>query len=202
MSGDREVRLMFNKLNRLMDRTDELNEEVNEDWQKEFPEDFVSKTLQELLKNIERFQKKYKVKKNLRIEKNSFFEIVNVKFKMEEEKTTNLYEPAPFIKLIASKLNITDLETEERTVIKSYGKFIEDPRSDFDDLHKNIYEIYHSYFKKYSYSELDVGEMNLGYFFKTKFLRNWKSTVLAIIVGLCVIFIISALTGWFATLFQ
>jgi len=44
--------------------------------------------------------------------------------------------------------------------------------------------------------------MNLGNIVKTKFLKNFPKTVLAIISGLSIIVAISALTGYFTTLFQ
>lgn len=203
LSGEREVRLMFKELRTLIDRADILKEGIKEKWEEKFPIRVITETLQELLRDINRFQNLYDVNPKKGVETENIFENITKKLMViteEEPYKPNLLEEKVG-QWLTNTFNFPASEPGERIQTITSGKFKEDPQKDFIELHNGVVSIYHNYFKKYSYSELDVAVINWGNV-KTKFLKNWKLTVLAVIFGLIVIVGISALTSLFNALFQ
>lgn len=202
MSGDREVRFMFNKLRLLIDRTYILKEEIQEDWERVFDIKFILVKLPELLKDIDRFQNLYNVDSKLRIGIELFLENILNKFKIETEEIES--KPSiieikidQWIRSKLKKLNLFEQPpiTEKSLITQKSGKFTENPIKDFIDLYKQAETIYHHYFQKYSIPELDVLEINLGPC-KIRTRKNWKAITGTIFVWIFYTCIVLAVGTW------
>ena len=85
-----------------------------------------------------------------------------------------------FVQWTASVLNTIEPEFEERIIKVSYAKFKNDPQEDFINLHEKLAAIYQHYLQKYTMSEFDIIDLNVG-FFTIRLRKNKKSIAVAII---------------------
>jgi len=94
-----------------------------------------------------------------------------------------------------------DSKSAKYILTQNFGEFVSDPKEEFADLNNKVLAIFHHYFQKYSYSELDVAEVNFLQIVKFRFLKNWKKGLLSIIIIIAYSIGVAILGGWISTYF-
>lgn len=196
--GSSEIKKVFAKLNKFLENIRELNEEIKDQWQREFSKDYVSSTLSDLLKEISFFQLKYNIPNKLRIKTEEIYDNIEKKFKTKKKDVIIKKLPG-FVENLIDKIPALDLpvsESREYKATRTYGSFTSDPKEDFDRLFNETLLIYQYYFSRYSFTELDVLDINIGQFFKLKLFKNWKTVLITFLLFLAYNIGIIMLSAW------
>lgn len=201
--GSKEIDRMFNKLNSLIDKAKDIKERVKRKWEGEFHTSFVSYDIPNFLEEIEFFQNKYDFNKNLKIDTESVLRDISEKYSTKEREIERTEEPGFLdrVKYVISEEKGPEPETKKYIMTETYGKFISDPQEIFSSLLMELMSMYHYCLQKYTPPELDVGEINILNFLKLRFLKNRKSTILYIFIGIFLYALLAFLAGLTSNLF-
>lgn len=193
-----EVKVLFELLNSIIERTKKINNNVQKDWQSQFYTGYI-RDIETTFADISFFQIKYNVIERLKIDTDSYFKKIGEKIQIKEERFEQYEEPS-FVQKVMYAITF-DSKSAVYILTQNVGEFVSDPREEFTDLNNKVLAIFYHYFQKYSYSELDVAELNFLQIVKFRFLKNWKRVFWSVVILLVYSIGVAFLGGWISTYF-